>query len=338
MPTTVTKSIGSGGGRDYSTLQSWEDAAPANLVTSDQIWRGECYNDSEFSASGPTLTVAGSTVDSTRYKELTAASGQSFVDNASVQTNALRYNQSNGVAIKCTNGYQWVIETTENHFKLSRVQVAAPDQKPAFRNATSSLSGVDLNQCILESAGSSSNGVLMLRSGTGRNLLIVARGTGGNGFDFNYVTSGTTLVNCTVVRPSSRTAAGTAFTSSSSGATIKNCAAFGFTTVMNSSHVTATTCYTEQTAPTGFTQVTYDTSTGSGFENTSDSTRDFRIKSTSALKDTGTTDSTNAPIDIAGTSRPSGSAYDVGCWEYVAAATAASAPAMRAFPRPILMY
>ena len=321
MPTTVTKSIGSGGGRDYSTLQSWEDASPANLVTSDQIWRGECYNDSEFSASGPTLTVAGSTTDSTRYKELTAASGQSFVDNANVQTNALRYNQSNGVAIKCTNGYQWAVETTENNFKLSRVQISAADQQPAFRNGTTGLSGVDLNQCILENVGSTSNGVLMLRSGSARNLLIIARGFAGSGVSFDYVTSGTKLTNCTVVRPTNRTAAGTAFATSSSGVTIKNCAAFGFTTVMNSSHVTATTCYTEQTPPTGFTQVSYDTSTGSGFENTSDTTRDFRIKSTSALKDTGTTDSTNAPIDIAGTSRPSGSAYDVGCWEYVTSAT-----------------
>ena len=38
MPTTTTKTIGSTG--DYSTLQAWEDACPANLVTADEIWRG----------------------------------------------------------------------------------------------------------------------------------------------------------------------------------------------------------------------------------------------------------------------------------------------------------
>ena len=69
MPTTVVKSIGTTG-RDYSTLQAWEDACPANLVSDDKIWKGECYNDSEFTSG---LHVSGITTDSTRYVWLTAA-------------------------------------------------------------------------------------------------------------------------------------------------------------------------------------------------------------------------------------------------------------------------
>ena len=97
----TTHSIGTTG-RDYSTLQAWEDACPANLVTDGNIWRGECYNDSEFSSSGTLVTIAGITTDATHYVELTTATGHSFQDHADVRTNALKYNQSNGVGLKTT--------------------------------------------------------------------------------------------------------------------------------------------------------------------------------------------------------------------------------------------
>jgi hypothetical protein len=59
------RTIGSGG--DYSTLQAWEDASPANLVTDGNIWRGLMLSGFNASASGTILTIAGSTVDSTHY-------------------------------------------------------------------------------------------------------------------------------------------------------------------------------------------------------------------------------------------------------------------------------
>ena len=51
MPTTITKSIGSGGGRDYSTPQTWENAITIGMVAADEAWVGEAYNDSEFTAA-----------------------------------------------------------------------------------------------------------------------------------------------------------------------------------------------------------------------------------------------------------------------------------------------
>src|SRR5947209_3758092 len=101
MPTVVTKSIGSAGGRDYSTIALFIAALPANLVTADQQWIGECYNDSEF-AIGSALAFSGITTDATRNIILRCASGQSFNDNAGKATNALRYNQTNGVGIRVT--------------------------------------------------------------------------------------------------------------------------------------------------------------------------------------------------------------------------------------------
>ncbi len=100
MTTTVTKSIGSAGGRDYATPADFFAAVPADLVAADQAWVGECYNDSLFTT---TWTTGSHTTDVTRNITLKCASGQSFDDNAGRRTNALRYNQSNGVACDTTN-------------------------------------------------------------------------------------------------------------------------------------------------------------------------------------------------------------------------------------------
>jgi hypothetical protein len=54
------------------------------------------------------------------------------------------------------------------------------------------------------------------------------------------------------------------------------------------------------------------------FEDSTDSARDYRIKTGADLIDAGTTESTWAAYDIAVTARPDGAAYDVGCWEFVA--------------------
>jgi hypothetical protein len=93
MPTTVTKIIGTGG--DYTTIAAWLAACPANLVTADQIWQGKLKNQTFNEA----VVFSGITTDATRYIELTTDTGASFRDNASVRSNALRYNASNGAAI-----------------------------------------------------------------------------------------------------------------------------------------------------------------------------------------------------------------------------------------------
>lgn len=69
MPTTVTKSIGSAGGRDYASITSWE-AQNLDLVTLDQLQTALLYNDSVFVEY---VTIAGWTVDATRYIKVQAA-------------------------------------------------------------------------------------------------------------------------------------------------------------------------------------------------------------------------------------------------------------------------
>lgn len=57
--------------RAYNTLQAWEDASPANLVSEGVIWKGVCYDDGHFTSG---IEIRGSTSDRTHYKLLAVAS------------------------------------------------------------------------------------------------------------------------------------------------------------------------------------------------------------------------------------------------------------------------
>lgn len=311
MTTTVVKTIGTGG--DYTTIQAWEDAAPANLVTVDQIWRGECKNQ-VFTES---VSISGSTSDSTRYKELTTEAGASFSDNASVQTNALRYNTANGACV--TRGTAWaaaVVSNSEGYARVSKLQIAATHSTVVAYSSAASTSSVD--QCVIEYTNTVGAIAVYLWGGAKiKNSLVVCRAASASDAIIG-LRNGSSAYNCTFV--STVSTASNGVYGAYSASTVQNCAVFGATTFGAGTAATCTTSYSNAgSLPSGVTSVAYDTSTGSGFENITDATRDFRIKTGSALLDVGTTDSTNAANDIAGTARPQGSAYDVGAWELVVA-------------------
>lgn len=308
MPTIVVKTIGATGA-DYTTLQAWEDAAPVDLVAVDQIWQGQIKNASDTFAN-PSLVISGSTSDATRYKELTTAPGASFRDHASVQTNALRFNAANGCSITQTTASIYAVTLTENYSRLSNVQISSTG---SGRSVSASGSGTDINGCIFETAD---NLGISIVAGSLRNSLVVQRGVGATYIAQVITPLGTT--NCTFVAPSDVSAATSAvLVNAYLSSAFKNCAFFGATaTKTGNGTATFTTCYTSAASPpVGCTTVAYDTSTGSGFQNTLAASADFRIKTSSALANTGTTDATAAGTDIARTARPVGGSYDVGAWE-----------------------
>lgn len=347
MTTTVQKVIGVGG--DYSTVQAWEDACPADLVTADQIWQGECKAQS-FGTTGNTLTIAGTTTDATRYLHLTTwtAFASSFSDHASVQTNALRADVSLGALITSSSNYNEVVSVSVANTRISKLQITSTGASGGNFPLRMSAGDCFVNNCILEvgnAAGRAFYSDPASGTNTVTNTLHIQRAASAGAIAFVF--GGYLGVNNTYVVPSDKTAATYGIDWSYPSATLKNCAVFGAAAVADvapgGSYIT---CYTDVgSPPSGFTQVAYDTSTGSGFQNITDATRDYRIKSTSALKDTGTTDATNAPLDIAFTSRPQGSAYDVGCWELVqslapvlSAATVTSITATGASPRVTITF
>jgi len=294
----------------YTSLQAWEDAAPANLVTADQIWRGEAWNDGEFTGA---LTIGGSTSDATRYKELVTAAGQSFADNSSKLSNALRYNQANGVGLNVTAGYTDAITITENYARVGKFQVTRNTGGGASRAIVISGSTDNLvEQCLLEATTPAS----VLLADTNSQIsssLFVSRSSSCPAV-ITVAGSGGTVVNCTLTVPSDLTPAtkGVARSYASSW-TVKNCGIFGVSDTGDTTGITYVNCYSDDASPpSGVTTIAYDTSTGSGFQATTDAARDFRLKNTSGLIAAGT--SSGAPaVDIVGT--PFGSPPSVGAWE-----------------------
>lgn len=326
MPTVVTKTIGTAGGRDYSSISTWMAACPADLVTADRVYRGEVYNDSEFVITAQLSIGSGVTTDATRYIELTAAAGQSFVDHPDVRQNALRIDPSKGVTVTCNTGYTVIFVALAKYTRISRLQV---------RHTATGGGG---NTCLVTSTAVPStcrySNLLIVSNSTGlgvdlseadtleNSAILMTRSGGAQGAARMYHHG--TFLNCLFAMPSDVASKQPyALTNNYWGSvgtpvTIKNCVAVGFTGVIsNPSQFTATNCYTDVASPpTGFTTLAYDTGSGTGFFSTIGAAPDFRLRRTSALIGAGT--NSGAPLtDITGVTRPMDTNVDVGPWEVV---------------------
>lgn len=314
MPTTVTHTIGSTG--DYTTIALWFAACPANLVSSDQIWRGELLNE-EFSSSSTLVTISGITTDSTRYVELTVQAGASFADNANKLTNALRYNASNGAAIKRTGSFGYGINVSTSYTRLSRFMFQTSDPDGLYVTATN----CQLSQIIAEGLGNNS-ALTLGNGGVARNVIVIAdTNTGIPGFQ-NSGGGTISLYNCAAVRPSNRTVGGTAFSAGFGAHVVKNCAAFGFSTAFSANYSSGSNNATNLASigGTGLTASQTSLTYADQFEQPSNAsgTMDFRTKSGATLTGNGADTSGNGvTTDIVGTSLSA--PYPIGVWQYASA-------------------
>ena len=329
MP-TVVKTIGSGAGRDYSTLAGWAASLPANLVTDGNSYEGDCYNDSEFTSAGTQLTLSGHTTDANHTITLTTGAGQSFRDNANVQTNALDYNALNGVGIRSTANGSPTMDCSDINVTFSNLQIAQSDTG-TYNVRLSGAGTVNVNNCILKGTYTLTCGAdHVVRSsliiGLGGNTEIVRDG-------LSTANGGASFYFCTIVAPSDATApsynVNSAGSISSGQPRFENCAFFGcssnvYDNAGQSAAPIFAACMSDVTGPSG---VTSGETYASQYQNTTTASGDWREKAGANLQGGGTADSTNGATDIGGTTRPQSGKWDVGCWELLGAGTVVSADA-----------
>jgi hypothetical protein len=288
------------------------------------VWRGECQNQ-EFSGASTMVDIVGSGSSSTAYKHLTTVAGASFRDHADAQTNPLRYDATKGCGITQSGASVMTVWLQENFSRASKLQCAATGSD-ARGLVIYPGDNVRIDNQIIEGTSTSFGALDVAKDGatatrTVTNTIVIQRVSAANAI-VRTLNDTSSFYNCTFVAPDDLATAPTAVFSTDAAGTIvvQNCGLFaGDSTKAIKSGTgtpTFTTCYSDISGTAGVTQTTY----ANEFQNVNDATRDFRLVTGAAQKDTGTTDATNAANDIVGTARPSGAAYDVGAWEFVAAA------------------
>lgn len=329
----ITKSIGSAGGRDYSTVAAWEASLPANLVTDGNSYVGECYNDSEYLMTTGTyiFSPTAHTTDATHTITLTVASGQSFQDNAGVRSNALHYDQSLGVGFRSTYNYAGPISiaNTNDYLTIQRMMAkASTTGSPCITQDTAQNHFIAKDIVVEHTAGGGTSPVVSFDGGADTvkliNLVVIKRDSlAGVGIQGRGL-----ILGCTVMRPSDKTAGGTGILGVNyRHFTLYSNAVFGFTTAaaLGSSGAVddSKNNATDQsswgvTSASDQLSVTYTSATP--FTGAADASLDLRAVAATALAANGFKDGTNGPNDISATARSA--TPTIGAWELTGGAAA----------------
>lgn len=323
----ATHTIGTGG--NFSTAQAWEDDIPGTL-TEQRI--GQVLNE-ELVVGGTVIDFSAHVTTSSFNIILEADEGASFKDHANVRTNALRYNASNGAALRNSSSSGNVINFSgaSDHVTVRNLQLKH-DGTGTYNYAVSVAahgSTMLFKDLIIEGTQNSGSFAVVYHFGeTFVNCLIVQRGTAANGI-MNASTNQATIIGCTVVRPSNITAAGVGIYPDYDGDIVKDTIVAGFTTdYQTRGSGTTNTDYNAtdlSDGASGFPDPGTDHNvysmpfTTSTFVQPSDSggTHDFRAVSSSVVDGTGVYDGTNSPNDISGFARSD--PPEIGVWELGAA-------------------
>lgn len=311
MPTTVSSTVGTTG--TYASWAAWEAAAPANLVTADQIWEGQGQNQ-EFYEAGGVVTIGGQTTDSTRFMRMTTVSGASFADNANKLTNELRYNATNGCGLRSGNFVPTVFVGTA-YTQITKLQIQASVNDTAI---PATGSNVTIAQCIIQAGGrviSLEGGGTSLCTNT---LFIRSANGGGHGIFFSYGVAN--VYNCAVIRPSNLTPGDNGIRNEGGTLTVKNTSVFGFSTFETGGTTGSNNNASDLATVPGSSPQASLTFTAQFEQSSAASALDLRTKTGSAQIANGADLSgSGVTVDIVGTARSA--PYDIGVWQTASGTT-----------------
>ena len=316
----ITLKIGSAAGRDFPDPYTAWLSTPTDWVAADVSYIFEVYPDAEFTPT-TTWNFTGRNLDASHGLVVRPATGLGFKNN--VLNNALRYNPSNGVAVRFSINYATHIGVSD-FVTIEGLQVKSSGNGAITGfSIVGSLGTGNVNNCLLEYAGSSSTArAVVLKNGSIQSSHIILTGVTSVGV---YHASGSTFTpsaeNVTVTRLTSLAAATKpAFDSDINGFKITNCAAFGCSAFSTRSGFVGS-----NNASDGAILFGTNNKTNLVYANQFvDTVNDFKVKAGSNLIDAGTTPSVKNTSAISGV-RQQGTSADIGAWEYPSSIQAPSA-------------
>lgn len=312
MATTITKSIGTTG-RDYSNATTWEADIPANLITADEVWLGEVYNDSEITSTA-TTTISGHTTDATRFIELRPATGEGFKDG--IGSSALRYDSSYGACFRNTSGTNQVFQVDDDFVFLRQLQIRHETDLAVVIEADN----CEANRCIMEgSIGAAYSGTITVDGASDIiNCLAVSIASGDYaGIEVGFVSSGgANIVGCTSLHPSDVANSDRNIAEYAGSNVVKGCAGFGSDQAfIEDGGWGAGSDYNASDDISGPGANTLDSLTyADQFENTTGASMDARLKTGSDLLAASIQFAETNDEDILGNPRDT-SNPSIGCWE-----------------------
>ncbi len=200
----------------------------------------------------------------------------------------------------------------------------------ALSDSSAGSTNCTFKDLILNVNNANSSGyIATVNAGVCANLLMIRNGTAnGNGVK---VQGSMTFVGCACVRPSDKTAAGTAYHRNAGTPILQSCGSFGYTTASDTGWdgTNSKNNATEQSSIAGISnQVSVSFTSATPFTNALNASQDWRAIAATALAGNGLLDATNAPNDISAFVR--GSSPTIGAWE-LAGAAAVFQPLSREF-------
>jgi hypothetical protein len=323
MPTTITKTIGVG--KDYASIDAWVSGAastyPGGLVAADVIWKGVLYKEGSGTNNEWVITTGTTpytlTCDATRYYLLEAAPGQSFADNASKLTNALRYNNANGVSISVSGNYVWLFNISASaRIVIRNLQISVNQKRINTGDGT-----LIVDKCII-GAENTNEGTVLVSSYIVNSIIYTKRA---DRISALVQLQNATLINSTFISSGGDYAFGVSNYSATNNI-FRDCAFFGFTTgiVDNVLKISAANSTYNATDLASFGWVGTGNIVSKVFANQFQSitggSEDFRVKAGADLINAGTRDQTyTSDLDIVGSAR-SLTTPTIGAWEYASVA------------------
>jgi len=147
MPTIIPKDIKPDGTGDYLTLNSWDAAEAADLVSLDQIRKAVVYSGGN-ALSGALVMWAGWTCDATRYPWIAAADGHAHVG---------YWDTSKAYALTASGAPYCVGITKGAH--IDGMQIQSTDLQGTI--ISGGLSPLVMRRCIIRSFGNNATCVMM---------------------------------------------------------------------------------------------------------------------------------------------------------------------------------